>query len=93
MTYRIEPITRSADVTLAFEGVLDRLALADLAARVAVAQRLRSRVEVRLRSGTEVETGALEQLVRLPGVAVTADAPFLSRWIASCQPTPGGGER
>jgi hypothetical protein len=40
-------------------------------------------VRVRFLAGTEVDAGALEQLLRHPGISVTADAPFLSCWIAS----------
>jgi hypothetical protein len=97
VAYRIDSTVENDHLTFAFQGVLDRLALADLAERVARAEQNHSAVRVRLLAGTEVDAGALEELVRRPGISVTADASFLSRWIASCglgsRGTPKQGER
>jgi hypothetical protein len=84
MTYRIQ-MTGSDDArTLTFEGTLDGAALADLVARCDAAAGQRARVHVRLLAGTRVEAGALDDLVRVEGIVVTAEAPFLARWIDRC---------
>lgn len=92
MTYRIDPTAEDDRLTFIFQGVLDRLALADLAERVARAGQKHSHVAVRLLTGTKVDAGALEELVRRPGISVSADAAFLSRWIASCRQASQGDE-
>jgi hypothetical protein len=90
MTYRIELSAGDREVTLAFEGDLDRTALADLAARCAAQARRGVKVRLWLRAGTRVETGVLDELAGLDGVTLAAEAPFLARWIASSSKARGG---
>ena len=85
MTYKIDSAGRTDNLTtLAFEGVLDRAALADLASRCEARLRQGAVVRVWLRAGTQVETGILDELLQIKGISVVAEAPFLARWIASC---------
>jgi len=84
MTFKIQSTDREDERTLSFEGTLDRAALADLIARCEAELRQGVRVRVWLRAGTRVEAGVLDELVRVEGVALSAEAPFLARWIRSC---------
>ncbi|HOX47378.1 MAG TPA: hypothetical protein PK668_27540 [Myxococcota bacterium] len=43
-----------------------------------------TRVRVILSAGTRVEASLVEELVRLEGVTLEAESPFLARWIQSC---------
>jgi hypothetical protein len=83
MTYMIRQSGAGQAEALTFEGTLDRAALAELIACCAAALRRGLRVHVRLRAGTEVEAEALGELVRLEGVSLSAEDPFLTRWINS----------
>jgi hypothetical protein len=84
MTYKIHQTGPEDERTLTFEGTLDRAALADLASRFESERRHAGSVRVWLRVGTQVEAGVLDELVRLEGMSLSAEAPFLARWIASC---------
>ena len=84
MTYKIQQTSREDERTLTFEGALDRAALADLVARCEAGRRQGVHVRVRLGAGTQVDTGVLDELVHLEGISLSAEAPFLARWIASC---------
>lgn len=74
MTYRIDPDGASG---LAFQGVLDHAALADLRARV-----VPGRTRLSLRTGTAVDPLLIDALRALPVAALVAESPFLARWLA-----------
>lgn len=79
MPYRIDRLrTRTAQI-LAFQGILDAEAIADLRARVA---NIATPVEVLLRAGTDVDPGCIDALRRLPVAELRAESPFLSRWLS-----------
>lgn len=84
MTYKIQQNGGQDKRTLSFEGTLDRAALADLIARCELELRQGLHVRVWLRAGTQVEAGVLDELVRVEGISLAAEAPFLARWIRSC---------
>jgi hypothetical protein len=78
MTYRIDAFQTEAALVLAFQGVLDAAALEDLRARVAAL----APVRLVLRAGTEVDPGCIAPLRRLPLAALTAESPYLTRWLS-----------
>jgi hypothetical protein len=43
---------------------------------------------VRLEVHGRLDAAALEQLIRLPGIELVAESPFLARWLAALR---GGG--
>lgn len=90
MTYRISSAGQAPETILDFEGVLDRAALVDLAARCEALARRGTKVRVLLRTGTRVETGILDELTRLEGISLSAESAFLARWIESCRKRRGG---
>jgi hypothetical protein len=71
MTYRID---RDGAHGLAFEGLLDDAALAELRARV-----IPGRTRLHLRAGTEIDPVALDALRALPLAALDAASPYLAR--------------
>jgi hypothetical protein len=79
MPYRIDLFRIPAGVTLAFQGVLDEGALADLLARLVAAT---TPVRLVLRAGTEVDPGCIDALRRLPVAELSAVSPFLTRWLS-----------
>ena len=93
MTYKIQMNGRQDERTLAFEGTLDRAALADLIARCKAAHQQGIRLRVWLRAGTQVEAGVLDELVQVEGISLSAEAPYLARWIESCVNRSGVRER
>jgi hypothetical protein len=85
MTFKIEiQLSGREETTVSFEGALDRAALAGLLTRCEAELRRGVRVRVWLRAGTQVETGVLEELVRMPAISVAAEASYLARWIERC---------
>ena len=92
MTYRINSTGQKAEAILGFEGVLDRGALVDLRARCKALLERGGKVRVLLRKGTQVETGVLDELSRIEGIALSAEAPFLASWIRGCHGGSRGGE-
>lgn len=82
MPYRIHIAQSLAGLLLAFEGLLDEAALADLRERLAHAP---GTARLHLRAGTEVVPTCLEPLRALP-VAITAESPFMARLLADRQP-------
>jgi hypothetical protein len=79
MPYRIDTLRTKAALVLAFQGVLDADALADLRDRVGA---ITTPVELLLRAGTEVDPGCIDALRRLPVAGLRAESPFLSRWLS-----------
>jgi hypothetical protein len=79
MPYRIDRVRTQIAETLAFQGVLDAEALADLRARVAA---IATPVELLLRAGTEVDPRCIDALRHLPVAELRAESPFLSRWLS-----------
>jgi hypothetical protein len=79
MPYRIDLFRTPAGVMLAFQGVLDEGALADLVARLVAAT---APVRLVLRAGTEVDPGCIDAVRRLPVAELSAVSPFLSRWLS-----------
>lgn len=73
MTYRID---LDGPATLAFQGLLDAAALADLRARITPG------THVVLRAGTEVDVELVDELRLLRAASVVAESPFLARWIS-----------
>lgn len=85
MTHRFDLQTSEQQTTILFQGLLDRAALAELEAHCQAHQRRGETVRVVLGAGTRVEANLLEQLVRIEGIALAAQSPFLSRWIETCR--------
>jgi hypothetical protein len=73
---------------LAFQGLLDGAALAELA-RAAGALAAGRRVQVRLLAGTEVDPACAVALRNLPGVDLQADSAFLARWLGTAPAASG----
>ena len=84
MTHRIDLRIGEQGTMVLFQGLLDRPALLELAARCRVLSEGGTRVLVILSAGTRVEAGLVEELVRLEGITLEAESPFLARWIQSC---------
>ncbi len=72
MVYRIH--TEAGAVH--FEGLLDRAAMAGLAARCREA----SARTLRLRGGTDIEPECVEPLLAL-GLEIVPESPYLARWL------------
>jgi len=79
MPYRIDTVEKAEAVVLAFQGLLDAAALLDLLVRMAAAVRP---AHVVLKVGTEVDPTCLSGLRRLGASSVSAESPFLARWLA-----------
>ena len=81
MTYRVDTRDEGGTVVLELQGLLDRKALSEI--RIHCTTPVLRGLPVRLvvRFGTEVEPGCLQELARLPGVELVAEAPFLRRWL------------
>jgi hypothetical protein len=79
MPYRIDTVRTQVAVVLAFQGLVDEGALADLRVRIAA---LSAPVRLLLRAGTEVDPGCIAALRRLPAAELVAESPFLARWLA-----------
>jgi hypothetical protein len=82
VTHRIDVGRHGGTITFQVQGLLDRTALAALQASVAAARASGSAVVVVLREGTQVDRGCLSEL-RGMGAALTAESPYLARWIAA----------
>ncbi len=79
MPYRIDTLRADLATVLAFQGLLDTGALADLRARIAG---LGNPVRLVLRAGTEVDPACIASLRRLPVAGLVAESPYLSRWLS-----------
>lgn len=79
MPYRIDIVRTKAAVVLAFQGLLDAAALADLRGRIAGAA---TPVRLVLRAGTDLAPGAIDELRRLPVAGLSAESPYLTRWLS-----------
>jgi hypothetical protein len=79
MPYRIDTFRAQAVVVLAFQGVLDEGALADLRRRIVAAV---LPVELQLLAGTEVDPTCIDALRSLPVAGLRAESPFLTRWLS-----------
>jgi hypothetical protein len=79
MTYRIDALRTKVAVVLSFQGVLDPGALADLRIRIVA---IGAPVRLLLRAGTEVDPGCIDALRRLPVAELSAESPFLTRWLS-----------
>ena len=79
MPYRIDTVEKAEGVVLAFHGLLDAAALMELLVRLAAVTRP---VHVVLKVGTEVEPTCLGALRSLGASSVSAESPFLARWLA-----------
>jgi hypothetical protein len=80
MVYRITMQPAAPDLVI-FEGRLSLEAVEDLRTHL----RTRPSAKVLLRAGTEVGQDALAALMTV-GVPVTAESPFVSRWLAALRP-------
>ncbi len=78
MPYRIDTVEKADGIVIAFQGLLDAAALMDLVARLAAVTRP---ARVLLKVGTEVEPTCLGSLRRLGASSVSAESPFLARWL------------
>lgn len=78
MAYRIDIESSTEGLLLAFEGLLDQEALAEVRERVA---RARAPVRLHLRAGAEIEPTCLEAL-RGIGAALTAESSFMAHLLA-----------
>jgi len=85
MTHRLDLQTKDQCTTILFQGLLDRPAFCKLQSLCRAQQQKGLTVHVRLGAGTKVETELFEELVRIEGIALEAESPFLARWIQSCQ--------
>jgi hypothetical protein len=81
VTHRIDVGRHGGTITFEIQGLLDAPALAALQSSVAAAKANGSAVVVVLRAGTQVDRGCLPEL-RAMGAALTAESPYLVRWIA-----------
>jgi hypothetical protein len=81
VTHRIDVGRHGGTITFQVQGLLDARALAALHGAVAAAKASGSAVVVLLREGTQVDRGCLPAL-RGMGAALTAESPYLARWIA-----------
>lgn len=79
MTYRIDCLRTKVAVVLSFQGLLDADALADLRTRIAA---IAAPVRLLLCAGTEVEPGCIDALRCLPLTELSAESPFLTRWLS-----------
>ena len=79
MPYRIDAIRTETALVLAFQGLLDEAALADLRSRMPA---LPGPVRLVLRAGTEVEPACLDALRTLPLAGLAAESPYLARWLS-----------
>lgn len=82
MPYRIDTLRTDVALVLAFHGLLDELALADLVARIGA---LAAPVRLVLRAGTEVDPLCIDALRRLPLAALSAESPYLTRWLSEAR--------
>jgi hypothetical protein len=81
MTHKIDIQAGDQGVTLVFHGTLDAEALRQLDT---LCERFRGRgvpIRLLLDTGTEAETGIIEELLRRGGIVIEAKPPFLARWI------------
>ena len=82
MTYRIETSQDEGTEVLAFEGVLDRAAIADIEAGCAQARRRGAHhVVLALGIGSTVENDCIPALRGIDGLTVRASSPFLAHWL------------
>ncbi len=79
MPYRIDALRTELAAVLAFQGLLDQAALAELRRRIAD---LPAPVRLVLRAGTEVDPACIDALRRLPLAGLTAESPYLTRWLS-----------
>jgi hypothetical protein len=79
MTYRIDALGTEMPTVLAFQGLLDAAALADLRGRIAARA---APVRLLLRAGTEVDPTCIAELRRLPVAGLAAESPYLTRWLS-----------
>ena len=84
MTHRFDLRTSNRLTSILFQGLLDRAALSELEAHCQAQKRREVAVRVVLGAGTRIDADLLEELVRMEGIALEAESPFLSRWIQSC---------
>jgi len=86
MTHRFDVHTSARQVTVLFQGLLDRPALSRIEALCRAERHRGMSVLVQLGAGTRVtEADLVEELVSIEGITLEADSPFLSRWIQSCR--------
>ena len=79
MTYRIETSQDDGAEVLVFQGVLDRAALADIAAGCARARQRGARaVVLSLGAGSAVDAECIGPLRAIEGLVVRAASPFLA---------------
>ena len=82
MTYRIETSQDDEEITLVFQGLLDRAALEDIATGCAAARRRGARtVVLTLGVGSTVDGECLAMLRAVDGLTVRAASPFLTHWL------------
>ncbi len=74
MVYRIDTLRTQNAVELAFQGVLNEAALADVLARIVATP---GPVRLVLRAGTEVDARCIDALRRLPVTELRAESPYL----------------
>ncbi len=79
MPFRIDTLRTDLAAVLAFQGLLDAAALAELRRRIAD---LPAPVRLVLRAGTEVDPGCIDALRRLPLAGLAAESPYLTRWLS-----------
>ncbi len=85
MTHRFDLQTSAENITITFQGHLDRTALGELEALCSNQRRRHLPLRVVLGSGTKVETELLADLVGLEDITLEAEATFLARWIQTCR--------
>jgi hypothetical protein len=83
MPYRIDVVHVPAGALLAFQGLLDSEALLDLEARLRAPH---GPTRVVLRRGTEVDPRCIGALRRLRVDGLSAESPFLARWLSEVRP-------
>ena len=82
MTYRIETSQDDEEITLVFEGLLDRAALEDIASGCASARRRGAQsVVLALGVGSTVDGECIAALRTIEGLSVRASSPFLAHWL------------
>ncbi len=84
MTYRIETRRGAGRTLFIFSGLLDEIALADLAARI----RGSTSAELVLSTGVEATQAAVAGLRELE-VVIHAGSPFLAAWLGTAGETKG----
>ncbi len=81
MAYRIHADDSDGKSILSFHGDLDQAALGDLKRRVLERAEKGRSVQVILRTGTNVEPGIVDELVRMRGASLETESSFLKYWI------------